>query len=72
MDIKTVNGHNPKLIFDSIDLKKRDKPLLIILDTIKGFGIKEIENKVSSHYLPLTEKQFKTFHSYSDYEKAIL
>jgi transketolase len=50
-DFQSVDGHNLKEIEFAIT-KKTDKPKVIMCNTIKGKGIKRIENKLSSHYLP--------------------
>ena len=46
-----TNGHNVQKIFKLIQKKSR-LPKIIICDTIKGKGIKRIENKIESHYKP--------------------
>jgi transketolase len=36
----------------------RGKPVMVVLNTIKGRGIAEMEGKMESHYLPLTQEQY--------------
>ena len=36
----------------------RAKPRMVILNTVKGHGIPEVEGKMESHYLPPTPAQF--------------
>lgn len=57
--IKTLraNGHNFQEIFEALNYVTDVGPKIIILDTIKGRGT-HYENKMESHYLPLTEEQF--------------
>jgi len=44
-DINVKNGHNIKFLIKAFKQKtKKDRPLVIILNTIKGKGIKEFEN----------------------------
>ena len=44
-DINVKNGHNIKSLMKAFKQKiKKDRPLVIILNTIKGKGIKEFEN----------------------------
>ena len=50
-DFQSVDGHNLKEIESAI-IKRTDKPKVIMCNTIKGKGIKRIENKLSSHYHP--------------------
>jgi transketolase len=51
-EVKRINGHSIKDIFNSLENfrgHKRDKPLMIVADTIKGKGIKFIENVALWH-----------------------
>ena len=58
---QTVNGHDLEEIHNAIEKgKKQDKPSLIILDTIKGKGVKVIEESgYKSHSMGLTDEQMK-------------
>jgi transketolase len=55
-----VDGHNVSKIYELI-VKKKNKPKVIICNTIKGKGIPEIQNKLSSHYIPATIEQTKIY-----------
>ena len=57
-DVSKINGHDIKSLIKLLK-KKTKKPSIIICNTIKGKGIKEIENKITSHYYPATSEQFK-------------
>ena len=57
-DVSEIDGHNIKALIKLIK-KKTKKPSIVICNTIKGKGIKEIENKITSHYYPATSKQFE-------------
>jgi len=59
--IKSIDGHDPHKIIKAIKTKHKSAPLVILLETVKGNGIESIENKLSSHYLPLTKEQFKKY-----------
>ena len=49
--VSETDGHNVDGILKLI--KKRTKlPKIIICNTVKGRGIKRIENKIASHYKP--------------------
>lgn len=51
-EVKRINGHSIKEILETLENfreHKRDKPLMIIADTIKGKGIKFIENVALWH-----------------------
>jgi len=57
VDLRVIDGHNP----DDIRVALADKTQLvkiIILRTVKGRGVSFMENRMDSHYLPLTEEQF--------------
>ena len=65
-----INGHN----FSEINLafqnafNKGNKPNVIIANTVKGKGVKSMENKLSSHYETLTKKRFyQTLHELDKY-----
>ena len=52
-----VDGHNFSQIIKAINTKT-SKPLVIIANTIKGKGIKFMENSVLWHYKPLDKKHY--------------
>ena len=58
LDLKTRNGHELNEIREAIDLRDSSKPLVLWLKTVKGNGVPGIEGKLSSHYWPLTDKQY--------------
>ena len=53
------NGHNIDLINKSFNKIRANKPNIIIFKTIKGKGIKFMENNNDWHHNRLTEKLFK-------------
>ena len=61
LKVKTINGHKFKDIEKAFSVSKQKKPLVIIANTIKGKGVKEMENKVLWHYKPPNEKQYIKF-----------
>jgi len=65
-NVKSIDGHNVKKIFQSFKTKKNKKPNFIIANTIKGKGVDFMENTISWHYkapnkiqLELALKQLK-------------
>jgi len=54
------NGHSIHEIISSYKKTRSPslQPKVILCHTIKGFGLSFFENKLKSHYLPLTEKQY--------------
>ena len=57
VDIEVIDGHD--ITAARIALEKiQQRPKIIILNTIKGRGVSFMENRMDSHYLPLSEEQF--------------
>jgi len=57
--VEQIDGHNFKEIirvFDEIPFKK-NKPSVIIANTVKGKGISFLENKLESHYKVINEEE---------------
>ena len=51
-DVANINGHSFEEIFDVIDgfrSNKRNRPLVIIADTVKGKGVSFLENQIFWH-----------------------
>lgn len=61
LECETVDGHNFEKLKKLFLKKNKSLPKVIIAKTIKGKGIKEMENKVLWHYKPPTEEQFVKF-----------
>ena len=60
-NVDQVDGHNVKQIIKSLNKlnnKKNKKPNLIIANTIKGKGVKFMENKFESHYEVLDTSKY--------------
>jgi transketolase len=57
--VQRSDGHNCSEIRKSLENKSSKKPTVLILDTIKGKGL-HFEGKMESHYLPLSEEQYRT------------
>ena len=47
--VKTINGHSHKEIKSSYKVFKKNKPTIIIAETIKGYGVKMMENSHAWH-----------------------
>lgn len=56
--VQQIDGHNPSEIKKSLENKSSEKPNILILDTIKGKGL-HFEGEMESHYLPLSEEQYR-------------
>lgn len=57
VDLKVIDGHDPDAIRIALEGIKT-RPKIIFLCTVKGRGVSFMENRMDSHYLPLTEDQF--------------
>lgn len=56
VEIREADGH------DLADMRRAlapgtDRPVVVVLHTVKGRGVPAIEGRLDSHYLPLTEEQ---------------
>ena len=57
---QSVDGHDVEAIAGAVDKAKAEKrrPSMIVLDTVKGKGVKFIEDaKAASHYMPISKEQ---------------
>ena len=48
-DACTVDGSDVGAIYDALQKRDGDKPVAIILDTVKGKGVKEVEETMGNH-----------------------
>jgi transketolase len=49
-NVKIINGHDYHKIYNSLSYKSKKKPYVIIANTIKGKGVKFMENSILWHY----------------------
>ena len=54
-----INGHNINKITKSLNPKNNNKPTIIIANTIKGKGVKFMENTVLWHYKSPNKEQLR-------------
>jgi transketolase len=57
VDLRVIDGHNPDAIRTALTYKS-ERVSIIILRTVKGQGVSFMENRMDSHYLPLSAEQF--------------
>jgi len=58
--VKTINGHNVKEVYDSLKTLKNKKgnyPRVLIANTIKGKGVRQLENNPLCHVKSLKEQE---------------
>ena len=58
LDLLVIDGHDSDAIRTAL-AHVSDRLRFIILRTVKGKGLSFMENRMDSHYLPLTEDQFR-------------
>ena len=56
--VSTVDGHDLDAMYNAMRFPAPQKPSFVLLRTAKGKGA-YFENRIESHYLPLTEEQYK-------------
>ncbi len=58
-DTQRINGNDVCAIYEAIQAASQiaDRPHAIVLDTIKGAGVPEVENTVSNHSMNITRAQ---------------
>ncbi|WP_392563468.1 transketolase [Orbus wheelerorum] len=57
-DSLTIKGDDTQTIYQAIKTPRKydERPLIVILDSIKGQGVSYLENMVSNHHLRLTDE----------------
>ena len=56
-DVREIDGHDPDALRDALN-RPQKRLRIIILRTIKGARVAALENRLESHYLPLTTEQY--------------
>lgn len=56
---RRVNGHEPDAIYQAVKRgeAQRERPVAVILDTVKGKGIPYFENMENSHHIRANDEQ---------------
>lgn len=58
VDVDVIDGHDAGAIRAALQ-GRSERPRFIALRTVKGKGVSFMENRMDSHYLPLTEDKFR-------------
>ena len=58
-EVKNINGHNILQLKKALKLKNKNKPRVIIANTIKGKGISFMENNIVWHYKSPNARELK-------------
>lgn len=57
--VVNVNGHIIEELYAAFNINHEGKPLAIIAETIKGYGLPSIEDKAESHHIALNEQDYE-------------
>lgn len=57
--VVNVNGHSIEELYAAFNINHEGKPLAIIAETIKGYGLPSIEDKAESHHIALNEHDYE-------------
>jgi transketolase len=58
IDVRRCDGHDLQALRDTLT-PPSNRPVAVIMDTCKGHGVPDFEGRMESHYLPLTEPQYR-------------
>jgi transketolase len=58
IDLRRCNGHDLQELRDTVG-SQSNRPVVVLMDTLKGHGVPDFEGRMESHYLPLTESQYQ-------------
>ncbi|HKQ69880.1 MAG TPA: transketolase [Polyangiaceae bacterium] len=56
--VREIDGHHLGELHDALSEPPHRRPLAVIARTIKGKGVRLMENKLEWHYLPMNEEQY--------------
>lgn len=60
--VDIIDGHDLEAI-RAVLMRTSDRPCIVVMRTVKGKGISFLEHRMESHYLPLSEEQFRIANS---------
>ena len=60
-EVRSINGHSHEDILKSLSDTDIQKPLAVIAHTIKGYGVKDMENNPAWHHAIPSETQYLEF-----------
>lgn len=58
-NFESIDGHDIEKIFSNLQIKKNNRPNVLVANTIKGKGIDFMENKVIWHYKSPSKEQYE-------------
>lgn len=57
-DAVRIDGNDVAALYEALTRQAQDRPIAVILDTIKGKGIKEVEETMSNHSMTMPEETY--------------
>jgi len=59
-DTVRINGNDVEALYDALENTKKggDKPFAIVMDTVKGKGVTEVEETVANHSMAVGDDKF--------------
>ncbi len=57
-DAVSIDGNDLDQLYDALTKKAEDKPIAIVLNTVKGKGVKEVEDTLSNHSMAMTDEVY--------------
>jgi transketolase len=57
VDLRQCDGHDLKALRETL-APPSNRPIIALLRTRKGYGVPDFEDRMESHYLPLTDAQY--------------
>lgn len=59
IELQVIDGHDLAAIRAALG-RQVERPLFVVMQTVKGKGVSFLENRMDSHYLPLSAQQFES------------
>ena len=60
-DAVRINGNDIGEVYDALSKKAEDKPIAVILDTVKGAGVKAVEETMGNHSMTVGAEVFDSW-----------
>ena len=71
-DAVRIDGNDLDQLYDALSVKAQDKPRAIVLDTVKGKGIRQVEETEANHSMGVSQETFDEWIAQLEIELAAL
>jgi transketolase len=58
-EIEVIDGHDPACLREVLARDPAGRPRIVVLQTVKGKGVRFMEDRMEWHYLPLTDALYR-------------